>query len=112
MSNCVSGVVCSIEPTKTYGAKGFKKRQIVLEQDKGSFANYVPIDVVRDMCEEADVLCVGDEVQFAFQLSGRKWQKDADSDVKYFLSAEALSFVVLSSRGVAASSGDDEEAPF
>ena len=40
----VSGIVHLIEETKTYGNKGFQKRLVVLEQDKGSFTNYVPIE--------------------------------------------------------------------
>ena len=33
----VSGVIHLIEETKTFGNKGFRKRLVVLEQDKGSF---------------------------------------------------------------------------
>jgi len=35
----------------------------------------------------------------SYKLSGRKWQRDPNSEVKYFLSAEALSFKVLSGGG-------------
>lgn len=113
MSNKVGGVVCHIEPTQTYGAKGFKKRQIVLEQDKGSFTNYVPIEVTRDMCDEIDEINIGDEVAFTFRLNGRKWQKDESSEVRYFLSAEALSYEILTrGSGPASTANDDDEAPF
>ena len=42
----VSGVIHLIEETKTYGNKGFRKRLVVLEQDKGSFTNYIPVDFI------------------------------------------------------------------
>ena len=110
MSSNVIGVLCHIEPTQTYGAKGFKKRQVVIEQDKGSFSNFIPIEVTRDLCDEADSLNVGDEVEFAYRLNGRKWQKDESSEVRYFLSAEALSFSVRKTATPKVDS--DEDAPF
>ncbi|MEX0824956.1 MAG: DUF3127 domain-containing protein, partial [Pirellulaceae bacterium] len=94
----VQGVVSVIEETKTYGQKGFRKRLVVLEQDNGSFTNYIPVDFVRDACDSVDELKVGDEVEITYRLNGRKWQRDADSDVKYFLNAEALGFRVLGSK--------------
>ncbi len=91
----VQGIVSVIEETKTYGQKGFRKRLVVLEQEKGSFTNYVPVDFIKDACDSVDEMKVGDEVEITYRLSGRKWQRDADSDVRYFLNAEALSFRIL-----------------
>ncbi len=95
----IRGVVHLIEDTKTYGQKGFRKRLVVLEQDNGRFTNYIPVEFLRDACDTVDDLNVGDEVEISFQLAGRKWQRDPDSEVKFFLSAEALSFKVLSGAG-------------
>ncbi len=96
----VSGVVHLIEETKTYGQNGFRKRLVVLEQKKGAtFTNYVPLEFIKDACDSVDELNVGDEVEVAYRLSGRRWQRDASSEVKYFLSAEAMSFRVLSGGG-------------
>lgn len=91
----VRGVVHMIEETKTYGAKGFRKRLVVLEQDKGSFVNYVPLEFTRDDCDSVDALNVGDEIDVTYRLNGRKWQRDASSEVKYFLSAEAMRFQLV-----------------
>jgi hypothetical protein len=99
----VQGVVHLIEETKTYGQKGFRKRLVVLEQDNGRFPNFIPLEFLRDNCESADDLNVGDNVEISYQLSGRKWQKDPSSEVKFFLSAEALSFKVLGSADAAPS---------
>ena len=95
----VRGIVHVVEETKTYGQKGFRKRLVVLEQDTGRFTNYIPVEFIRDNCEMADDLNVGDDVEISYQLSGRKWQRDPNSEVKYFLTAEALSFKVLSGQG-------------
>lgn len=116
----VRGVVHVIEETKTYGQKGFRKRLVVLEQDKGSFTNFVPVEFTRDDCESVDELNVGDDVEIAYRLNGRKWQRDAQSEVRYFVSVEALSFKVLSSGGGedihsandAFSEAGDDAAPF
>ena len=95
----VRGVVHLIEETKTFGQKGFRKRLVVLEQSKGSFTNYVPIDFLKDACDEVDDLTVGDEIEVTYRLSGRRWQRDEASEAKYFLSAEGLSFKQLSGGG-------------
>lgn len=118
----VTGVVHLIEETKTYGQKGFRKRLVVLEQDKGSFTNYVPIEFVRDSCDSVDEMNVGDEVEVTYRLNGRRWQRDPQSEVKFFLSAEAMSFQIKGGSGnvtesvrdandAFAEAGDDE-APF
>ena len=92
--NKISGTVSVIEETKTFGAKGFRKRLVVIEQELGSFTNVIPIEFTRDACDTVDQLHVGDSVTIEFRLSGRKWQKDQDSEVRYFLSAEASSLTV------------------
>lgn len=88
----VSGVVHLIEDTKTFGAKGFRKRMVVLEQDNGRFVNYIPVEFVQDGCDSVDDLSVGDKVEVRYRLTGRKWQRDPGSETKYFLSAEAQGF--------------------
>ena len=91
----VRGVVHLVEETKTYGQKGFRKRLVVLEQASERFTNYIPIEFTGDACENADGLGEGQEVEFTYRLNGRRWQKDSQSEVKFFLNAEAVSFKVL-----------------
>ncbi|MDA1050850.1 MAG: DUF3127 domain-containing protein [Planctomycetota bacterium] len=91
----VRGVVHLIEETKTYGQNGFRKRLVVLEQDNDRFTNYIPVDFIQDACDSVDDLNVGDEAEITYRLSGRKWQRDAGSEVKFFLNAEATAFKVL-----------------
>ncbi|WP_149497565.1 DUF3127 domain-containing protein [Roseiconus lacunae] len=88
----VTGVVHLIEETKTYGSKGFRKRLVVLEQDKGSFTNFVPVEFTRDSCDSVDEMNEGDEVEITYRLNGRRWQKDANSEVRFFVNVEATSF--------------------
>ena len=119
----VKGIVHIVEETKTFGQKGFRKRLVVLEQDNGRFQNFIPVEFIQDACDQVDQLNVGDEVEVTYRLSGRRWQRDPQSEVKFFLSCEASSFRVL---GGAAASGpaanpndafaeaahDDDDVPF
>ena len=92
----VKGTIHLIEETKTFGQKGFRKRLVVLEQNKGSgFTNYIPVEFLKDTCDSVDDLHLGDEIEVSYRLSGRRWQRDESSDPKYFLSAEAMSFRVI-----------------
>ncbi len=124
----VRGHVHLIEDTKTFGQKGFRKRTVVLEQENGRFQNFIPVEFVQDACDQVDGLKVGDEVEVNYRLNGRKWQRDPDSEVKFFLSCEATSYRVLSGTinqdGSSSFSGDpnsdlaeaayedDDEVPF
>jgi hypothetical protein len=125
MSNAkVRGIVHLIEDTKTFGQKGFRKRMIVLEQQNGRFANYIPLEFTNDACDLADDLRLGDEIDVTYRLSGRKWQKDPSSEVKYFLSAEAMAFTKAGAAGPKdgfdpedinnefSQAGADDDAPF
>jgi len=117
----VRGIVHLIEETKSYGQKGFRKRLVVLEQDNGRFTNYIPVDFVQDGCDSVDALKLGDEVDITYRLSGRKWQKDAASEIKFFLNAEAIRVDVVGQASTAAAGSaneafqeavDDDEVPF
>lgn len=109
MSNpSVTGTVYMIEPTRTFGQKGFRKRMVVIEQSNGRFSNFLPMEFVQDGCDTVDSLNVGDKVSVAYRLTGRKWQKDEASEVKFFLSAEATGFQLLSA---GANTSDAEDTP-
>jgi hypothetical protein len=108
----VSGKVHFIDETKTFGQNGFRKRTVVLEQDSGRFTNYIPVEFIQESCESVDALKIGDEAEITFELTGRKWQKDAASEVKYFLNAQASSFRVVSNAAPAGGdAADGDGAP-
>ncbi|MEM9413014.1 MAG: DUF3127 domain-containing protein [Planctomycetota bacterium] len=107
----VQGKVHVIEDTKTYGQNGFRKRLLVLEQETGRFTNFVPLEFVQDACDTIDGLSIGEQVEVRYRLNGRKWQKDANSEVKFFLNAEALSYKVLSGSEESSSAPVVDEEP-
>ncbi len=106
----VTGKVHVIEETKSFGRNNFRKRVVVLEQENGRFTAYIPVEFIQDGCDTVDGMNVGDEVEISYRLTGRKWQRDPQSEVKYFLSAEASSFRVLSGGGSAGGGDVDFDA--
>ena len=95
----------------SFGQKGFGKRLVVLEQSKGAFTNFIPVEFVKEGCDAVDDLTVGDEIEVTYRLSGRRWQRDAASEVKFFLSAEGLSFKQLSGDGQPKAGRQDTSDP-
>ena len=75
----VRGVVHLIEATKTLGQKDFRMRLVALEQSKGTFTNFIPVEFVKDDCDAVDDLSMGNEIEVTYRLSGRRWQRDAIS---------------------------------
>jgi hypothetical protein len=113
MSSGITGKVHFIGPTESFGTKGFQKRLLVLEQEDGRFSNFIPLEATGDRTYDLDEVQLGDEVKVLYVLKGRKWQKDPNSDVKYFLSAEIQQVLVLNAEGDA---GEemlvDDDTPF
>ena len=95
----IEGQVEFLEPTQTYGEKGFKKRTLVLAVENGRYTDPIPVEITRDMCAQADTISVGDTVAVQYRLRGRKWQKSPTSDVKYFLSAEVEKLKITATKG-------------
>ena len=111
MSGKVTGKVHFIDETKEYGQRGFRKRLVVLEQENDRFPNFIPVEFLRESCDTVDELSIGDEIEVTYQLAGRKWQRDANSEVKYFLNAEATSFRPLGSGAAPVAGGMDDQPP-
>lgn len=88
----VSGQVLLIEPVRSFGQNGFRKRTVVLQQVRGKTTNYIPLDFVGDTCNSVDDLREGDVIRVNYRLSGRRWQRDESTEVRYFVSVEAQSF--------------------
>lgn len=106
----VRGIVHLIEQTKTYGKNNFRKRLVVLEQKGARFTNYIPLDFIQDSCDTADQLHIGADVEVFYRLSGRKWQRDENSEVKFFLSAEAIRFQMMQTGDTSAGERETTDA--
>ncbi|MEY2725554.1 MAG: hypothetical protein RLZZ458_1421 [Planctomycetota bacterium] len=88
----ISGQIHLIEPTKSFGQKGFRKRVVVLQQTRGKLINFIPLDFLGDLCDAANSLRTGDTIRVSCRLTGRRWQRDPHSEVRFFISIEAIGF--------------------
>jgi hypothetical protein len=105
----ISGQIHLIEPTKSFGQKGFRKRLVVLQQTRGKVVNFIPLDFLGDLCEVANTLRPGDTIRATCRLTGRRWQRDPHSEVRYFLSVEAIGFEYADAQRASAPSAVAEE---
>ena len=68
----------------------FKKREFVIEyQDNPnlSFSEMLKFQLTQDRCGLIDMHEIGQEIKVAFNLKGRRWEKDGN--VNYFTNLEA-----------------------
>lgn len=67
-----TGIVNHIGQVETVGAKGFKKRLLVIETDS-KYDNLLPVEFKQDKCALLDVLDVGQQVTVSFSVGGREY---------------------------------------
>ena len=83
----LTGKIKLIDETKTYGAKGFKKREFVIITDE-KYPQHIPVECVQDKCELLDKFKVGQDVVVDVNVQGREW-KNPQGEVKHFLTLQA-----------------------
>ena len=67
----------------------FRKREFVVEYSENSqYPEFIKFELFQDKVEIIDGYKVGDEVEVAFNLKGRKWN-DPKGGVKYFNTLQA-----------------------
>ena len=85
----ITGKLIEKFDTQTVSEK-FKKREFVIEfQDNPnmSFTEMIKFQLTQDRCALMDNYAVGQEIKVAFNLRGRRWEKDGN--VNYFTNLEA-----------------------
>ena len=82
----VQGVIKIKGEVKTFGAKGFKKRELVVTTDD-QYPQMIMIEFVQDKCDLLDPYKVGDNVKVSINLRGREWI-NPEGVAKYFNSVQ------------------------
>ncbi len=82
----VKGKIKLITETKTYGANGFRKREMVVTTDE-QYPQFINIEFVQDKTDMLDNFKVGDEVEVSINLRGREWV-NPQGETKYFNSIQ------------------------
>jgi len=67
----------------------FRKREFVVIDASGQYAQTIQFQAVQDRCEILDKFKVGDNVEVTFFLRGREWTNPKDGQVRFFNSLDA-----------------------
>lgn len=68
----VTGKIKKIEETKTFGASGFRKREMILTTND-QYPQMLKIEFVQDKCDLLNSYQEGQDVKISINLTGREW---------------------------------------
>ncbi|MFY0625961.1 MAG: DUF3127 domain-containing protein [Reichenbachiella sp.] len=70
-------------------SNSFRKREFVVEYaENPQYPEFVKFELIQDKCEQLDGFNIGQELNIAFNLKGRKWT-NPKGEVVYFNSLQA-----------------------
>ena len=82
----IQGKIKLIDETKTYGTKGFKKRELVITTEE-QYPQSILVEFVQDKCDLLNAYSVGQGVKVSINLRGREWV-NPQGETKYFNSIQ------------------------
>jgi hypothetical protein len=80
------GKIKLIGDIKTYGANGFRKRELVLTTEE-QYPQHILIEFIQNNCELLDNYSIGQTVRIGINIRGREWESP-DQGIKYFNSIQ------------------------
>ena len=102
----LQGKVKLIGETQTFGANGFRKREVVVTTEE-QYPQHIMIEFVQDKTDLLNNYQVGQQVKISINLRGREWT-NPQGEVKYFNSIQGWRIEALQQE---ASSGDIPPIP-
>lgn len=82
----IEGTIKFIDETKTYGANGFRKREVVITTQE-QYPQPLLVEFVQDKTNLLDNFSVGQPVKISINLKGREWTSP-QGETKYFNSIQ------------------------
>ncbi len=82
----VQGKIKKIDETRTYGANGFRKREMVITTEE-QYPQYLLVEFIQDKCDLLNNYQVGQNVKISINLRGREWI-NPEGQAKYFNSIQ------------------------
>ncbi len=82
----VIGKIKLINEAQTFGASGFRKRELVVTTDE-QYPQMIMIEFVQDKCDILNSYAVGQDVKVSINLRGREWI-NPEGVAKYFNSVQ------------------------
>lgn len=76
------GKIKLIGETATFGASGFRKRELVITTDE-QYPQMILIEFVQDKCDLLNAFAIGQDVKIGINLRGREWI-NPEGVAKYF----------------------------
>jgi len=78
----LQGKIIAIGQTEKFGAKEFKKRQLVIKTDS-QYPQSIPVDFTQDKCSILDSYSLGEFVNVSVNVQGTEWKG------KYYVNLQA-----------------------
>jgi len=82
----ITGRIRFIDETRTFGANGFRNRDIVVTTDE-QYPQHIQIQFTQDKCDILNSYKVGEPVKVGVNLRGREWV-NPQRETKYFNSVQ------------------------
>lgn len=98
----ITGKIKKIDETKTYGASGFRKREMVVTTTE-QYPQMLLVEFVQDKCDLLNNFQVGQDVKISINLRGREWI-NPQGEAVYFNSIQGWRIEMLQA-------GSDVSAP-
>ncbi|SDX77024.1 protein of unknown function [Lutibacter oricola] len=96
----VTGKIKLINETQTFGASGFRKRELVITTNE-QYPQMLMVEFVQDKCDLLNSYQVGQDVKISINLRGREWI-NPEGEAKYFNSIQGWRIEAAQPEGAAA----------
>ncbi len=93
----ITGKIKLIGETQTFGASGFRKRELVVTTDE-QYPQMLMIEFVQDKTDALNSYNVGEDVKVSINLRGREWI-NPEGVAKYFNSIQGWRIEKLQAEG-------------
>ena len=82
----ITGKIKKIDEPKTFGASGFRKRELVITTNE-QYPQPLMVEFVQDKCDLLNNYNIGEPVKVSINLRGREWV-NPQGETKYFNSIQ------------------------
>ncbi len=89
----ITGKIKRIDETKTFGASGFRKREMVLTTNE-QYPQMLLVEFVQDKCDLLNNYEVDQDVKISINLRGREWI-NPQGEAVYFNSIQGWRIEIL-----------------
>lgn len=93
----ITGKITKIKEAQTFGASGFRKRELVVTTNE-QYPQPLMVEFVQDKCDLLNAYQVGQDVKVSINLRGREWI-NPQGEAVYFNSIQGWRIEAAQSEG-------------